>query len=85
MVEAKVIYTFRDKDDFSKEYKVGDLLVLSEERFSLLVGLGLVTAVDKVEGCDCGEETTTTTTTETTTESTSVVTTKTSGNDKRKK
>lgn len=44
-MKAKILKEFRDKDDFSKVYKVGDTVDLSRDRFKHLQSLGLVSEV----------------------------------------
>lgn len=44
-MKARVLKQFRDKDDFSKVYKVGDTIDLSRDRFKYLQALGLVVEI----------------------------------------
>ena len=41
-MKVKVIYPFRDKDNFAKEYKVGDIVDFDAARVAILTQKGLV-------------------------------------------
>ena len=48
-MKVKILSDFRDKYDYSRLYKAGDVITLNEERRNELIALGLVEPFNKKE------------------------------------
>lgn len=48
-MKVKILSDFRDKYDYSRLYKAGDVVTLNEERANELITLGLVEPLNKKE------------------------------------